>query len=68
MGVARRSVEWAALMRSLYFLPITFLAGQHGFLFFAPYLALFLASVHLLRVRRGRLAILALTPGATPLG
>lgn len=41
-------------MRSLRFLPITFLAGQHGFLFFAPYLALFLALAHLVRLRRHR--------------
>ncbi len=52
-------------MRSLRFLPITFLAGQHGFLFFAPYLALFLAAVHLMRLRRIRLAsLVALAPVA----
>lgn len=39
-------------MRSLYFMPVTFLAGQHGFMLFAPYLALFLAAAHLLRGRR----------------
>lgn len=43
-------------MRSLHFLPITFLAGHHGFFFFAPYLALFLAAMHLIRLRRNRLA------------
>ena len=54
-------------MRSLRFLPITFLAGQHGFLFFAPYLALFLAAVHLIRVRQGRVApVLALSRVSTP--
>ena len=34
-------------MRSLRFLPITFLAGQHGFLLFAPYLAVVLATVEI---------------------
>lgn len=34
-------------MRSLRFLPITFLAGQHGFLLFAPYLAVVLTAVEL---------------------
>jgi hypothetical protein len=53
-------------MRSLRFLPITFLAGQHGFLFFAPYLAVFLAAVHLLHLRRSRLAnLLALSRAAS---
>lgn len=53
-------------MRSLRFLPITFLAGQHGFLFFAPYLALFLAAVHLIRVFQGRPgSLLALAPAPT---
>lgn len=56
-------------MRSLRFLPITFLAGQHGFLFFAPYLALFLAAVHLMRVRRRAMTpLLVLSPAAAPVG
>ena len=47
-------------MRSLRFLPITFLAGQHGFLLFAPYLAVVLASVeiaHAVQRRTQRLAV-----------
>lgn len=46
-------------MRSLWFMPLTFVAGQHGFLFFAPYLAFFLAGTHLIRIRqrRGRVAV-----------
>ena len=39
-------------MRSLRYLPITFLAGQHGFLLFAPYLAFVCAGVELFRMRR----------------
>lgn len=34
-------------MRSLRFLPITFIAGQHGFLVFAPYVAVVLATVEI---------------------
>lgn len=41
-------------MRCLWFMPMTFLAGQHGFALFAPYLAVFLASAHLIRSRRPR--------------
>lgn len=53
-------------MRSLRFLPITFLAGHHGFFFFAPYLALFLAAMHLIRLRRnGRAALVTFTDAAT---
>lgn len=36
-------------MRSLWFMPFTFIAGQHGFALFAPYLAAFLAVAHLTR-------------------
>jgi hypothetical protein len=50
-------------MRSLWFLPITFIAGQHGFVFFAPYLAVFLASAVLLRERRRRLAFATTSRG-----
>jgi hypothetical protein len=39
-------------MRAVWFLPLTFLAGTHGFALFAPYLLLCLATGHLLhRVR-----------------
>lgn len=46
-------------MRSLKYLPITFLAGQHGFLLFAPYVAMVLAIVevaHAYQRRSNRLA------------
>lgn len=44
-----------ALMKLLRYLPLTFLAGVHGFAFFAPYLALFLGCAHLM-TRPKRLA------------
>lgn len=51
-------------MRSLRFLPLTFLAGVHGFVYFAPYLALFLAIAHFTRpVRR---ALLPIPVGSMP--
>ena len=46
-------------MRSLCFVPLTYLAGVHGFALFAPYLALFFAAVLILRRRRIRLAVRA---------
>jgi hypothetical protein len=39
-------------VRSLYFLPLTFMAGVDGFALFAPYLALAVAATHLLWARR----------------
>lgn len=39
-------------MRSLRYLPFAFLAGQHGFALFAPYLMLFALMVPILRRRR----------------
>ena len=51
-------------MRSLWFLPLTFVAGVHGFAIFAPYLALVFAALHLRSRRRARLASLA--PVAVP--
>ena len=39
-------------MKSLRFLPLTFLAGVHGFAMFAPYAAIFLGIVHLINRRR----------------
>ncbi len=39
-------------MRSLRYVPFTFLAGIHGFALFAPYLAFFMAVSHLIRRRR----------------
>jgi hypothetical protein len=41
-------------MRFTTLLPLTFLAGQHGFMIFAPYLAVCLASIHLIRSARMR--------------
>jgi hypothetical protein len=38
-------------MRSLWFLPLAFLAGAHGFALFAPYVAAILLAGHLLRRR-----------------
>ena len=43
-------------MRSLWYLPLTFLAGVHGFAIFAPYLALVFAALHLRALRRARAA------------
>ena len=43
-------------MRSLWYLPLTFLAGVHGFAIFAPYLALVFAALHLRSLRRARAA------------
>ena len=36
-------------MKSLVFLPFAFLAGQHGFAIFAPYLAVFITIVAVVR-------------------
>jgi hypothetical protein len=41
-------------MKSLRFLPLTFLAGVHGFALFAPYAALATAALLLFRKRRQR--------------
>ena len=41
-------------MRCLPFLPLAFLAGVHGFVYFAPYLAVCLAADQLRRSRRRR--------------
>jgi hypothetical protein len=46
-------------MRSLWFMPVTFVAGQHGFALFAPYLAAFLALAHFTRARRRKAAVVA---------
>ena len=35
-------------------MPLTFLAGQHGFGIFVPYLGMFLVAAHFLRNRRLR--------------
>ena len=42
----------ASVMRLMWFVPLTFLCGAHGFAFFAPYLVTFLAIAHLLKRRR----------------
>ena len=44
-------------MRTLRFLPFAYVAGVHGFVFFAPYLALVLATLHFARRRRGRVSV-----------
>lgn len=45
-------------MRRLRFLPLTFVAGAEGFAIFAPYLFVFIATVHVVR-RRQRARALA---------
>lgn len=40
-------------MRSFRFFAIAYLAGVHGFVFFAPYLAVVLTAVHVIRKSRG---------------
>ncbi|MGA2583497.1 MAG: hypothetical protein ABSG31_09500 [Tepidisphaeraceae bacterium] len=40
-------------MRTIRFLPFTFLAGMHGFVIFAPYLMLCMGVVVYTRHRRG---------------
>ena len=44
-------------MRSLWYVPLAFLAGVHGFAIFAPYLAVVFAALHLRSRRRTRLAL-----------
>jgi hypothetical protein len=39
-------------MRAVWFLPLTFLAGVHGFALFAPYLLLCIAVHHASQPRR----------------
>lgn len=50
-------------MKTLRFLPLTFLAGVHGFVFFAPYLAVFLAVAHWARRPKRRLAVVPVVSG-----
>jgi hypothetical protein len=40
------------VIRFARFVPLAFIAGQHGFLLFAPYLAFCLAALHLARSRK----------------
>ena len=42
----------AFAMKVIWCFPLAFVADVHGFLFFFPYLALFLATAHVLRSRR----------------
>jgi hypothetical protein len=44
-------------MKALWFLPLAFIAGEHGFAFFAPYLAVFGAVVALLQMRKARVVL-----------
>ena len=54
-------------MRSLWFLPLTFLAGVHGFAIFAPYVAIVFAAFHLRSRHRARRAAAAeSTPVSVP--
>ena len=47
-------------MKSLWYVPLTYVAGVHGFAIFAPYLVLFLTIVLVTRPRyRRRLRLLA---------
>ena len=39
-------------MKTLRWLPLTYLAGQHGFMFFAPYLAVVLMAGYVLMLRQ----------------
>ncbi|MFT3785526.1 MAG: hypothetical protein QM770_05105 [Tepidisphaeraceae bacterium] len=39
-------------MRFARFIPLAFVAGQHGFMLFAPYMAFCLAVIHVLRTSR----------------
>jgi hypothetical protein len=41
-------------MKHLRWLPLTFLAGTHGFALFAPYAALMLALAHVIETRKRR--------------
>jgi hypothetical protein len=44
-------------MRSLRYIPFTYLAGIHGFALFAPYLALFLAATLVIQRRRAAVPV-----------
>ena len=45
-------------MRTLWFMPMTFLAGIHGFAYFVPYLLFVSAIAMILQMRRTRQAAL----------
>jgi len=53
-------------MRSLWYLPLTFLAGVHGFALFAPYLAIVFTALHLRSRRRARLAAAVIIDAPVP--
>ena len=55
-------------MRSLWFLPLTFVAGAHGFAIFAPYLVVVFAALHLRSRRRARLALAVAAPAPSAAG
>jgi len=59
---SRADVVASRSMRSLWYLPLTFLAGVHGFAIFAPYLAVVFAALHLRSRHRARLAAAAVVP------
>ena len=58
-----------AAMRSLWFLPLTFLAGVHGFAIVAPYVAVIFAALHLRSRHRARraAALVILAPASDSL-
>ena len=61
----------AVRSKALRFLPLTFLAGTHGFALFAPYVAVVLAALHLRNRHRARnlvrsAAVFQTTPAAAP--
>jgi hypothetical protein len=48
-------------MRHARYLPLAFLAGQHGFALLAPYLAICMAAHALILQRRNRAAVVSAT-------
>ena len=61
-GVATRSHVISPAMRSLRWMPLTYLAGLHGFLLFAPYVLLVLTVRHLYRRAQARRVAVAVAP------
>ena len=49
-------------MRALWFLPLTFVAGVHGFAVFAPYLVVVFTALHLRSRSRAKARARALVP------
>jgi len=53
-------------MRALWFLPLTFVAGIHGFAVFAPYLVVVFTAVHLRSRQRAKARARLLQPALQP--